>query len=180
VVLICEPNLAGLQSFAENLKHSRVRFFGAENLAAHDAVSNSALRDNLPGLCVGLYCWQSSRARSSIPEGLAKVGQSLPRTLQGHPVQGVNKLVEGAMDVLGPAAVTQPEALAVAMLGMIAAKIGNHVATKMGADEDVAEMIGNIAGLTAGSHVAVKLLLPTASRKSRLRVLWRRIVGLLN
>ncbi len=116
---------------------------------------------------------------ASIPEGLAKIGQSLPRTLEGHPVQGVNKLVEGAMDVLGPAAVTQPEALAVAVPGMIAAQIGNHVAAKMGADEDVAEMVGNIAALTPGSHVAVKLL-KQSPRKSFLQTLWRWIVSLLN
>jgi hypothetical protein len=116
---------------------------------------------------------------AAIPQGLAKIGQSLPRTLQGHPVQGVNKLVEGVMDVAGPAAVTQPEALAVAVPGIIASQIGKHVATEMGADEDVAEMVGNIAALTPGSHVAVKLL-KQSPRKSFLRRLWQQIAGLLN
>jgi hypothetical protein len=116
---------------------------------------------------------------ASIPEGIAKIGQSLPRTLEGHPVQGFNKLAEGAMDVLGPVAVTQPEALAVAVPGMIAAQIGNHVATKMGADEDVAEMVGNIAALTPGSHVAIKLL-KRSPRTSFVRRFWQQIANFLN
>jgi hypothetical protein len=85
-----------------------------------------------------------------IPEGLAKIGQSVPELFQGHPVRGFNKAVGGVMDVAAPAAVVQPEAMAVVIPAMMAANIASGVATKWGADEDTSEMIGNVAGLVAG------------------------------
>jgi hypothetical protein len=95
-----------------------------------------------------------------------------------HPIRAANEMVSGVGEMLGPAAVTQPEALPFIATAEIGSKLGYHTAKYFGADDDIAEFVGNISGLTAGSHVAVKLL-PT-SRKSRLRMLWRRIVGLLN
>jgi hypothetical protein len=95
-----------------------------------------------------------------------------------HPIKAANELVSGVGELLGPAAVTQPEALPFIATAEIGSKLGYHTAKHFGADDDTAEFIANISGLTAGSHVVVRSL--RSPKRSFLQTLWRRIVGLLN
>lgn len=73
----------------------------------------------------------------------------------GKTVRGVNKVIGGAFQSLGPAAVAAPggEALAVVVPAMIAAAQAGKAAEYMGADPDTKELIENITGLYAGGKI---------------------------
>lgn len=73
----------------------------------------------------------------------------------GKTVRGVNKVIGGAFQSLGPAAVAAPggEALAVVVPAMVAAAQAGKAAEYMGADPDTKELIENITGLYAGGKI---------------------------
>jgi hypothetical protein len=64
-----------------------------------------------------------------------------------------NKTVAGTFEALGPAAMLQPEALAVITPAMAAQQMAVKAAAAMGADPDTQEMVGNVAAIVAGRQV---------------------------
>ncbi|VVB52818.1 Uncharacterised protein [uncultured archaeon] len=70
-----------------------------------------------------------------------------------HPVQGANEIIGGVGTILGPAAVTQPEALPFMAIAGMTSKVAYSAATKMGADNDTAELIGNVAGIVSAGKM---------------------------
>jgi hypothetical protein len=71
----------------------------------------------------------------------------------GRTVRGVNKIIGGTFQSLGPLVVTQPEALAVIVPAMVAQSQAMKAAKYMGADDDTAELVGNVAGVVAAGKV---------------------------
>jgi hypothetical protein len=91
----------------------------------------------------------------AIPEGLTEAAHGVTQ-LGTHPTRAVNEIVSGAGKVLGPLAVTQPEALPFILHASVGSKIASAVATQMRADDETAEVIGNIAGLATGGKIISK------------------------
>jgi len=127
----------------------------------------------------------------AIPEGLAKAAHAVTQVGE-HPVRAGNEFIEGAGEVLGPLAVTQPEALPFMVRAGVTSKAVSYAAKQMGADDETAEVIGNVAGLASGGKTISKTHIDasferslTASIKPRtapakltfLQRLWRRFTN---
>jgi hypothetical protein len=69
---------------------------------------------------------------------------------QEHPVAGISEVLAGAGTTLGPAMVTQPEALPFMAIAGATSKGVSYAAKQMGADDETADLIGNVAGLVTG------------------------------
>ena len=91
----------------------------------------------------------ASQIGGAVPEGALTVLHGVTQA-GTHPVRAANEIVSGVGQALGPAMVTQPEALPFIAGAMAASHSASAVATHMGADPDTAELIGNVAGLIAG------------------------------
>lgn len=87
--------------------------------------------------------------------GVTEVGHAASIAPE-HPIVAGNELLTGIGDVLGPAAVTQPEALPFMVLAGGTSKGVSAVAKQMGADDETAELIGNVAGIVAGGKLVGK------------------------
>src|SRR6266851_1579495 len=94
---------------------------------------------------------------TGIPEAL----ESIPTATEGHPVRAVNKLLGGAFKTAAPvlaavapaALAANPEAL---IYGMATQHVAQQTALAMGADEDTAELVGNVTGIFTASKVHTK------------------------
>lgn len=78
----------------------------------------------------------------------------------GNVVRGVNKVVGGAFQSIGPAGMIvapEGEALAVVTPAIVAQNLATKTAIHMGADQDTAELVGNVAGIVAGHQIHASL-----------------------
>lgn len=78
----------------------------------------------------------------TIVHGLTKVAT--------HPIQAANEVFAGTGQAFGPLMVSQPEALPFIAAGMVGQHAGTEVAKAFGADDDSAELTGNVVGLLTG------------------------------
>jgi hypothetical protein len=101
----------------------------------------------------------------AIPEGLVEAAHGVTQ-LGEHPVRAANEIVGGAGKVLGPLAVTQPEALPFILHASVGSKIASAVATQMGADDETAEVIGNVAGIATGGKTISKTQIDVSFERS--------------
>lgn len=69
-----------------------------------------------------------------------------------HPIRALNERVAGVGQILSPLTVTQPEAIPFIVAATAGQKTATAVAQHLGADDDTAEMVGNVAGLIAGGR----------------------------
>jgi hypothetical protein len=113
-------------------------------------VGNVLRKMGAKGTDYGVAPGAASLAPVGALTGIPKVLQAAPELVQGHPVRAVNKALGGAMETLGPLAVTQPEAMVAMVPGMAASHLAAKTASHLGADDDTAELVGNVAGLVAG------------------------------
>jgi hypothetical protein len=107
--------------------------------------------------------------------GALKVAHA-PTQLGQHPVRAANELLSGAGEALSPLAVAQPEALPFIALASGASKLGRAIASRMGADDDTAELIGNVAGLVSGGKSISKMSLSGPATVSW----WKRFTSWVN
>lgn len=93
----------------------------------------------------------TSEIAEQLDEGVRNSNMDYDKT-----VRGINKVVGGVLgSVAIPAMIAAPggEALAVAVPAMIAQSQAEKAAKYMGADDDTAELVGNVAGLYAGGRI---------------------------
>ena len=83
------------------------------------------------------------------PEGIAKLGHAVS-TLGEHPIKAANEGISAAGQILSPLALTQPEALPFMAIAGTSSSVASGIAKHMGADDEAAEIIGNVAGLVTG------------------------------
>ncbi len=101
----------------------------------------------------------------NIPSGLAKAGHALV-TAQDHPVQAANEMISATGQVLSPLMLTQPEALPFLAVAGPTSKGVTYAAKQMGADDETAEVIGNIAGLATGGKTISKTHIDVSFERS--------------
>lgn len=71
----------------------------------------------------------------------------------GKTVRGVNKVIGGTFQSLGPGMMLAPEALPVVVPAMVAQAQAYKAAKYMGADDDTAELVSNVAAVVSGRQV---------------------------
>ena len=101
----------------------------------------------------------------NIPSGLAKAGHALV-TAQDHPVQAANEMISATGQVLSPLMLTQPEALPFMARAGVTSKAVSYAAKQMGADDETAELIGNVAGVATGGKAVSKTHIDASFERS--------------
>lgn len=92
-------------------------------------------------------------------EGVSEVGTEIGKGVTssemdyGKTVRGVNKAIAGTFQSLGPAALLTPEALPIVVPAMVAQAQAQKAAKYMGADDDTAELVGNVTALYSAGKI---------------------------